>query len=150
MLREGEPLPEFQACDQDGTTVTSKDFAGKKLVLFFYPMAGTPTCTVEACNLALHYAELKKAGFEIVGVSADSIKKQKNFQLKCSLPFSLIADPDKDIINKFGVWQEKTIFGKTYMGIVRTTFIFNEDGICIKVISKVKSKEAAAQILAEI
>lgn len=147
MLKVGDRLPEFEAVQQDGRTVTSRDFADRKLVVFFYPKASTPTCTVEACNLAENYGALKNAGYEILGISADSVTKQKNFQKKNNLPFDLLADENHDILKKFGVWQEKTTFGKTYMGIVRTTFLFDESGVCVRVIDKVKSKSAAEQIL---
>jgi len=147
MLKIGDRLPEFEGKNQDGETINSKNLIGKKLVVFFYPQANTPTCTVEACNLSDNYSQLEKAGFQLLGVSGDSVKKQKNFHSKYDFPYDLIADEDHNIINKFGVWQEKTTFGKTYMGIVRTTFIFDEEGICEKVIEKVTSKTAAAQIL---
>lgn len=147
MLKAGDKLPTFSGLNQDGETVKSSDFKGKKLVVFFYPQANTPTCTVEACNLSDNYSELEKAGYKLLGISADSVKKQKNFHTKYSFPYDVIADENREIIQKFGVWQEKKTFGKTYMGIVRTTFIFDEDGICVRVIDKVKSKEAAAQIL---
>lgn len=147
MLKAGDKLPTFSGLNQEGETVKSSDFKGKKLVVFFYPQANTPTCTVEACNLSDNYSELEKAGYKLLGISADSVKKQKNFHTKYSFPYDVIADENREIIQKFGVWQEKKNFGKTYMGIVRTTFIFDEDGICVRVIDKVKSKEAAAQIL---
>lgn len=147
MLKAGDKLPTFSGLNQEGETVKSSDFKGKKLVVFFYPQANTPTCTVEACNLSDNYTELEKAGYKLLGISADSVKKQKNFHTKYSFPYDVIADENREIIQKFGVWQEKKTFGKTYMGIVRTTFIFDEDGICVRVIDKVKSKEAAAQIL---
>lgn len=147
MLKAGDKLPTFSGLNQEGETVKSSDFKGKKLVIFFYPQANTPTCTVEACNLSDNYSELEKAGYKLLGISADSVKKQKNFHTKYSFPYDVIADENREIIQKFGVWQEKKTFGKTYMGIVRTTFIFDEDGICVRVIDKVKSKEAAAQIL---
>lgn len=147
MLKAGDKLPTFSGLNQEGKTVKSSDFKGKKLVVFFYPQANTPTCTVEACNLSDNYSELEKAGYKLLGISADSVKKQKNFHTKYSFPYDVIADENREIIQKFGVWQEKKTFGKTYMGIVRTTFIFDEDGICVRVIDKVKSKEAAAQIL---
>lgn len=149
MLKAGDQLPEFQGVNQDGETVNSSQFAGEKLVVFFYPQASTPTCTVEACNLSDHYSELKKAGFQLIGVSGDKVAKQKKFHEKHGLKFDLIADENREIIEKFGVWQEKKTFGKTYLGIVRTTFIFDEKGKCIRVIDKVKSKEAAKQILDE-
>jgi len=147
MLKAGDKLPTFSGLNQEDETVKSSDFKGKKLVVFFYPQANTPTCTVEACSLSDNYSELEKAGYKLLGISADSVKKQKNFHTKYSFPYDVIADENREIIQKFGVWQEKKTFGKTYMGIVRTTFIFDEDGICVRVIDKVKSKEAAAQIL---
>jgi len=147
MLKVGDKLPQFEGINQDGETVNSEKLIGKKLVIFFYPQANTPTCTVEACNLSDNYSQLKKAGFQLLGVSGDSVKKQKNFHHKFAFPYDLIADENHNIIDKFGVWQEKKTFGKTYMGIVRTTFIFDEKGICIRVIEKVTSKTAAEQIL---
>ena len=147
MLKVGDKLPQFEGTNQDGETVQSEKLIGQKLVIFFYPQANTPTCTVEACNLNDHFSELKKQGFNLLGISADEVKKQKNFHTKYKLSYDLIADENHEIINKFGIWQEKTTFGKTYMGLVRTTFIFNEIGICRAVIDKVKSKTAAAQIL---
>ncbi|ROH98985.1 MULTISPECIES: thioredoxin-dependent thiol peroxidase [unclassified Chryseobacterium] len=147
MLKVGDKLPEFEGINQDGETITSSKLIGKKLVVFFYPQANTPTCTVEACNLSDNYSTLKKAGFQLLGISGDSVKKQKNFHSKFAFPYDLIADENRDIIEKFGVWQEKKTFGKTYMGIVRTTFIFDENGICTRVIEKVTSKTAAEQIL---
>ena len=147
MLKVGTELPKFEALNQDGETVNSGKFNGKKLVIFFYPQASTPTCTVEACNISNNYSQLEKAGFQILGISGDSVKKQKNFHNKFSFPYDLIADENHEIIEKFGVWQEKKTFGKTYMGIVRTTFIFDESGICTRVIEKVTSKTAAEQIL---
>lgn len=147
MLKVGDKLPEFEGINQDGEMVSSSKLIGKKLVVFFYPQANTPTCTVEACNLSDNYSRLKKAGFQLLGVSGDSVKKQKNFHSKFAFPYDLIADENRDIIEKFGVWQEKKTFGKTYMGIVRTTFIFDENGVCTRVIEKVTSKTAAEQIL---
>lgn len=147
MLKVGDKLPQFEGTNQDGETVNSEKLLGKKLVIFFYPQANTPTCTVEACNLSDNYSQLEKAGFQLLGISGDTVKKQKNFHSKFAFPYDLIADENRDIIEKFGVWQEKKTFGKTYMGIVRTTFIFDEKGICKRVIEKVTSKTAAAQIL---
>ncbi len=147
MLKVGDQLPKFEGTNQDGEAVNSQNFLGKKLVVFFYPQASTPTCTVEACNLSDNYSKLEEAGFQLLGISGDSVKKQKNFHSKFAFPYDLIADENRDIIEKFGVWQEKKTFGKTYMGIVRTTFIFDEQGICTRVIEKVISKTAAQQIL---
>lgn len=149
MLKVGDQLPEFESINQDGKTVHSSSFLGKKLVVFFYPQASTPTCTVEACNLSDNFSALKKAGFQLIGVSGDSVQKQKKFHDKHGFKYDLLADENRDIIEKFGVWQQKKTFGKTYMGIVRTTFLFDEKGKCIRVIEKVKSKEAAKQILEE-
>ncbi|WP_312902904.1 thioredoxin-dependent thiol peroxidase [Chryseobacterium taichungense] len=147
MLKVGDKLPQFEGTNQDGETVSSEKLIGKKLVIFFYPQANTPTCTVEACNLSDNYSKLEKAGFQLLGISGDSVKKQKNFHSKFAFPYDLIADESHEILEKFGVWQEKKTFGKTYMGIVRTTFIFDEKGICERVIEKVTSKTAAEQIL---
>ena len=147
MLKVGDKLPQFEGINQDGETVNSEKLLGQKLVVFFYPQANTPTCTVEACNLSDNYSQLEKAGFQLLGISGDSVKKQKNFHNKFAFPYDLIADENRDIIEKFGVWKEKKTFGKTYMGIVRTTFIFDEQGICTRVIEKVTSKTAAEQIL---
>ena len=140
-------MPQFEGTNQDGETVASEKLIGKKLVIFFYPQANTPTCTVEACNLSDNYSKLEKAGFQLLGISGDSVKKQKNFHSKFAFPYDIIADESHEILEKFGVWQEKKTFGKTYMGIVRTTFIFDEKGICERVIEKVTSKTAAEQIL---
>lgn len=147
MLKIGDKLPEFEGINQNGETVDSKKFDGKKLVVFFYPKANTPGCTAEACNLRDHYSELQQQGFQLLGVSADPVKSQKNFSTKFELPFDIIADENRDIIEKFGVWQMKKFMGREFMGIVRTTFVFDEKGICIQVIDKVKTKDHAAQIL---
>lgn len=147
MLKIGELLPEFEAKNQNGKLVISENLKGKKLIIFFFPKANTPTCTVEACNISDNYSQLKKEGFNIIGVSGDSIKKQKNFHQKFDFPFDLLSDETLTICNTFGVWKEKQLFGKKYMGIVRTTFIFNEKGICTKVLDKVISKNATLQVL---
>lgn len=147
MLKVGDKLPQFEGTNQDGEAVSSSNLIGKKLIVFFYPQASTPTCTVEACNLSDNYSQLEKAGYQLLGISGDSVKKQKNFHSKFAFPYDLIADESHDILEKFGVWQEKKTFGKTYMGIVRTTFIFDENGVCTRVIEKVTSKTAAEQIL---
>lgn len=147
MLKVGDKLPHFELLNQDGEMVNSQKFIGSKLVIFFYPKASTPTCTVEACNISDNISSLKNAGFQVVGISGDSVKRQKNFHTKNNLSYDLLADESKEIIEKFGIWQEKKTFGKTYMGIVRSTFLFDENGICTRVISDVKSKTAAEQIL---
>lgn len=147
MLKVGDKLPQFEGTNQDGETVTSEKLIGKKLVVFFYPKAMTPGCTAEACNLNENYEYLKKQGFQVLGISADSVAKQKKFQEKYNFEYDLIADENRDIIEKFGVWQLKKFMGREFMGIVRTTFIFDENGICTEVIEKVKTKEHASQIL---
>ncbi len=146
-LKAGDKAPNFNAKDQDGNTVSLADYKGKKLVVFFYPKADTPGCTAEACNLSDNYAELQKAGYEILGVSADAEKKQKKFQEKFKFPYPLLADEDKEVINAFGVWGPKKFMGKEYDGIHRMTFLINEEGVIDRVIDKVKTKDHAAQIL---
>ena len=146
-LKVGDKAPKFEAKDDSGNMVSLSDYAGKKLVLFFYPAANTPTCTVEACNLRDHYKELKNSGYEIVGVSADTQKKQANFKKKFNFPYPLLADVDKNVINAFDVWGPKKFMGREFDGIHRTTFVIDENGIIQKVITDVKSKEHASQIL---
>ncbi|WP_303317726.1 thioredoxin-dependent thiol peroxidase [Flavivirga abyssicola] len=146
-LKVGDKAPNFEALDELGNTVKLSDFKGKKLVVFFYPKANTPTCTVEACNLRDEYTVLKEKGYEILGVSADTQKKQSNFKKKFNFPYPLLADVDKDVINAFGVWGEKKFMGRTFDGIHRITFVINEEGVIEKVIDKVKAKIHAAQIL---
>ncbi len=147
MLQVGDQLPEFESVNQDGETVKSSDFSGKKLVIFFYPKANTPGCTAEACDLNDNISILKKEGYHLLGISADSVTAQKKFHEKFGFQYPLIADESKEILKKFGVWQLKKFMGKEYMGIVRTTFIFDENRVCTRVIDKVKTKEAAKQIL---
>ncbi len=147
MLKIGDKVPDFSAKDQDGNTINLSDYKGKKLVVFFYPKASTPGCTAEACNLRDNYKELQDQGFELLGVSADSAKRQSNFRNKYEFPFPLLADEDHTVINTFGVWGPKKFMGKEYDGIHRTTFIIDGDGVVENVISKVKTKDHAAQIL---
>lgn len=147
MLKVGDQLPEFEALNQDGETVKSHDFLGKKLVVFFYPKANTPGCTAEACDVNDNISMLSKEGYQLLGVSADPVKAQKKFHEKFGFQYPLIADESRDVCEKFGVWQLKKFMGREFMGIVRTTFIFDENGICTRVIEKVKTKEAAKQIL---
>lgn len=146
-LKIGDKAPDFQAIDQDGNTIGLSDFKGKKLVLYFYPKDNTPGCTDEACSLRDGYQELKAQGYEVVGVSADSAKTHKGFIEKHELPFKLIADTDKKILQSFGAWGEKKMYGKAYEGIIRTTFIISEDGKIERVIEKVKTKDHAKQVL---
>lgn len=146
-LKAGDKTPNFEAKDQDGNVHTLKDYKGKKLVVFFYPKASTPGCTAEACNLRDNWETFQAKGYEILGVSADSAKRQQNFKNKYELPFPLLADEDKSVIQAFGVWGPKKFMGKEYDGIHRTTFVINEEGVLEDVISKVKTKAHAEQIL---
>ena len=146
-LKAGDKVPEFSVPDEKGNTVSLSDYKGKKLVVFFYPKANTPGCTAEACNLRDNYQELKAKGFELLGVSADSSKKQANFKDKYEFPFTLLADEDKEVINAFGVWGPKKFMGKEYNGIHRMTFLVDENGVVSDVIEKVKTKDHAAQVL---
>ena len=146
-LQEGDKAPNFKALDQDGNLHQLEDYQGKKLVVFFYPKANTPGCTAEACDLRDHYAEFTAQNYALLGVSADAAKAQANFKNKYEFPFPLLADEDKAVIQAFGVWGPKKFMGKTYDGIHRTTFVIDEQGIIEKVISEVKTKAHAAQIL---
>ncbi len=146
-LKQGDKVPNFTVNDQDGNPVSLSDYKGKKLIVFFYPKASTPGCTAEACNLTDNYKALQDEGYEILGVSADSEKRQTNFRNKYNFPFPLLADEDKEVINAFGVWGLKKFMGKEYDGIHRKTFLINEEGVVDHVIDKVKTKDHAAQIL---
>lgn len=146
-LQTGDQAPNFSAKDQDGNLHSLEDYKGKKLVVFFYPKASTPGCTAEACNLRDNYEALQEKGYELLGVSADSPRRQKNFQEKYDLPFPLLADESKEVIEAFGVWGPKKNFGREYEGIHRTTFLIDEEGKIEDVIKKVKTKDHAAQIL---
>ena len=146
-LKQGDKAPNFTVNDQDGNPVSLSDYKGKKLIVFFYPKASTPGCTAEACNLTDNYKLLQDKGYEILGVSADSEKRQTNFKNKYSFPFPLLADEEKEVINAFGVWGLKKFMGKEYDGIHRKTFLVDEDGVVAHVIDKVKTKDHAAQIL---
>ena len=146
-IQVGDKVPPFSVSDDRGNTQSLSDYAGKKLVVFFYPKANTPGCTAEACDLRDHYKELQDAGYFLLGVSADTEKSQRNFSEKFEFPFPLLADVDKEVINAFGVWGPKQFMGKEYDGIHRKTFIIDENGIVERVIDKVKTKEHASQIL---
>ena len=146
-LKEGDKAPLFTGTDQNNNTVSLSDFKGSKLVLFFYSEAGSPTCTIESCNLRDNYALLKKNGFEVLGVSPDTITVQKRFETKYKLPFRLIADTSHDILEKYGVWDQKKLFGREYMGVLRTTFIIDEKGTISKIFVKPKNKAHAEEIL---
>lgn len=147
MLKIGDKVPDFKGIDQDEKVISYKDYKGKKLVVFFYPKASTPGCTAEACDLRDNEEALKAQGYELIGVSADSVVRQKKFAEKYNLPFPLLADENHDILNAFGVWGPKKFMGKEFDGIHRTTFIIDEKGTITDVIEKVKTKEHAKQIL---
>lgn len=146
-LKVGDKAPDFTALDQDGNSISLSDYKGKKLVVFFYPKASTPGCTAEACNLSDNYTRFESNGYAILGVSADSQKRQANFKNKYDFPYPLLADEDKVVIEAFGVWGPKKFMGKEYDGIHRTTFVIDENGILLDVITKVKTKAHADQIL---
>lgn len=146
-LKVGDKVPGFISKDQDGNIISLSDYTGKKLIVFFYPKASTPGCTAEACNLRDNYKELQSQGFELLGVSADSEKRQANFRNKYNFPFPLLADEDHTVINAFGVWGAKKFMGRKYDGIHRKTFVINEEGVVVKVIDKVKTKDHAAQLI---
>lgn len=147
MLNEGDKAPAFKAKDQSGNWVSLKDFKGKKVILYFYPEDDTPTCTEEACNLRDNFSLLKKKGFVILGVSPQDEKSHKKFETKFNLPFQLLADPDRKIIEAYGLWAQKKMFGHEYMGVLRQTFIINEQGVIEKIFRKVFSKKHTQQIL---
>lgn len=146
-LKAGDKAPNFEAKDEKGNTIKLSDYAGKKLVLFFYPKASTPGCTNEACDLRDNYQTFLSKGYDVLGVSADSAKRQQNFINKNNLPFPLLADEEKKVINAFGIWGPKKFMGREYDGIHRTTFVIDENGIIEQVISKVKTKAHTEQIL---
>ena len=146
-LQEGDKAPAFTGYDQDGKKVSLADYKGKKLVLYFYPQDDTPTCTVQACNLRDNFALLRKEGLIVVGISPDDEKSHKKFETKFSLPFPLLADPDHKIIDKYGVWGEKQLYGRKYLGLHRTTFLIDEKGVIRKIFLKPKSKQHAEEIL---
>jgi peroxiredoxin Q/BCP len=146
-LKVGDSAPQFSVKDQDGNVINLNDFKGKKVVLFFYPKASTPGCTAEACNLRDNWEQFQEKGYQILGVSADTEKKQSNFKNKYELPFPLLADEDKEVIEAYGVWGPKKFMGKEYDGIHRTTFVIDEKGLIEEIITKVKTKDHAAQIL---
>jgi peroxiredoxin Q/BCP len=146
-LKIGDKAPQFEAKDQEGNTVKLTDYAGKKLVLFFYPKASTPGCTAEACDLRDNYQSFLAKGYDVLGVSADAAKRQLNFINKNELPFPLLADEDKAVIEAFNVWGPKKFMGKEYDGIHRTTFVIDEKGVIEDIILKVKTKAHALQIL---
>ena len=146
-LQIGDKAPEINAVDQNGNNITLEQYKGKKLVLYFYPKDMTPGCTAQSCNLSDNYIALKKNGYDVIGVSCDSVKRHKKFIDKYNLPFNLISDEDQKVVNDYGVWQLKKFMGREYMGIVRTTFIIDEKGLIINVITKVHTKDHTSQII---
>lgn len=144
---EGKKVPVFTAVDQDGKKIKLSDFKGKKLALYFYPKDATSTCTIQACNIRDGYKKLAEKGIEVVGVSPDDEKSHLKFIAKQSLPFRIIADTDKSVCEKFGVWAEKSMYGKKYMGVLRTTFLIDENGVLVKIVTKPNAKVHADEIL---
>ncbi len=148
-LKEGKKAPAFSGVDQDGKKVSLKDFIGKKVVLYFYPKDDTPGCTAQACNLRDNYQTLLDNGMQVIGISTDNVKSHKKFETKYKLPFPLIADEERTIVEKYQVWGEKKFMGKTYDGIHRTTFLIDESGKIIKIIDKPDTKNQTEQVLSE-
>lgn len=146
-LTEGKKAPAFKGKDQNGKMISLFDFKGQNVVLYFYPQDDTPTCTIQACNLRDNFGLLRNKGFVVIGVSPDEVAKHKKFETKHELPFTLIADPELKVIEKYGVWGEKSMYGKKYMGLLRTTFLIDKNGVIQKIFSKPKSKEHAKEIL---
>ena len=147
-LQEGQKAPAFSALDQNGEKIFLTQFKGQKLVLYFYPQDDTPTCTIQACNLKDNFAILKKAGIIVLGVSPDEVLKHKKFETKFELPFTLIADTSHKILEKYGVWDQKQMFGHKYMGVLRTTFVIDEKGIINKIFLRPKNKVHGQEIVA--
>ncbi len=145
--KEGDKAPDFTAKDQNGKTVSLSDFKGKKVILYFYPKDDTPGCTAEACSFRDNYQFMLTKGFAVIGVSTDDEKPHKKFETKFNLPFPLIADPDKHIVEAYGVWVEKNMYGKKYMGTARVTFLIDANGIITKVIDKVDTQNSSQQVI---
>ena len=145
-LNEGDKAPGFTAKDQNGKTVSLSDFAGKRVILYFYPKDDTPGCTAEACDFRDNYQSMLSKGFQVIGVSTDDEKSHKKFETKYSLPFPLVADTDKSIVEAYGVWVEKNMYGRKYMGTARKTFIINADAVIDKIIDKVDTKNSSQQV----
>ena len=146
-LEPGQKAPAFTAEDSNGNVVSLKDFLGRKVVIYFYPEDDTPTCTVQACNLRDNYKELENAGYVVLGVSPNNVESHQKFAFKYSLPFTLLADPGHKVISKYGVWGEKNLYGRKYMGLHRTTFVVDEKGFIQKILKKPKSKTHAEEIM---
>ncbi|MBR4338351.1 MAG: thioredoxin-dependent thiol peroxidase [Bacteroidaceae bacterium] len=147
MLKIGDPMPHFEVMDQNGSIVTSESLIGKKTIVYFYPKDNTSGCTAEACNLRDNYGALQAAGWNVVGVSKDSVSSHKKFEEKYALPFTLLSDPTTELLQAFGAWGEKKMYGKVTMGTLRRTFLFDEQGTLTRIIEKVDTKNHAAQIL---
>ncbi|MGN6292167.1 MAG: thioredoxin-dependent thiol peroxidase [Chitinophagaceae bacterium] len=146
-LKEGDKAPAFSGKDQNGNKISLSSYKGQKVVLYFYPEDDTPTCTIQACNLRDNYALLKQEGFVVIGVSPDEVNTHKKFEAKYQLPFTLVADPDHTIIDKYGVWGEKQLYGRKYMGLHRTTFVIDEKGVINKIYLRPKNKAHAEEII---
>ena len=147
MIKIGDKMPVFEVVDQDGKTVKSEDLLGKKTIIYFYPKDNTSGCTAEACNLRDNYEAMVAKGYNVIGVSKDSAASHKKFAEKYQLPFTLLADTSTEMIQAFGAWGEKSLYGRKYMGTLRETFIFDENGVLVEIIDKVDTKNHAAQIL---
>ncbi len=147
MLTIGETAPDFTSTDQNGETIRLADYRGRRVALYFYPKDDTPGCTAQACSLRDSYSDLQAAGYEVLGVSIDSEASHQKFAKKHDLPFRLVADTDRQIVDAYGVWQEKSNYGRTYMGTVRTTFVIDEQGIITDIIGKIDTKNHAKQLL---
>jgi peroxiredoxin Q/BCP len=146
-IQAGSKAPEFTGIDQNGQKISLTNFKGKKVILYFYPKDDTPGCTAQACNLRDNYSDLSSKGFEVIGISTDSTRSHKKFEAKYNLPFPLIADEDKTIVNAYGVWGEKKFMGKTFDGTNRTTFLIDEEGLIKNVITKPDTKNQTEQVL---
>ncbi len=146
-LKVGDKAPTFEGVNQNGEKISLNDFAGKKLILYFYPKDNTPGCTAESCNLNENYDEWLEKGFEVVGVSPDSQKSHQNFISKFGLRFNLISDTEKEILEAYGAWGEKSMYGKKYMGVLRKTFVIDENGVIVEIFDKVKTKDHTNQIV---
>lgn len=147
MLKIGDRMPYFEVVDQDGNVFNSEQLIGRKTIIYFYPKDNTSGCTAQACNLRDNYSRLVAEGYNVIGISKDSVKSHKNFASRHELPFTLLSDTSTEILQAFGAWGEKNMYGKTTMGTLRKTFIFNEDGFLVKIIDKVDTKDHASQIL---
>lgn len=147
MIKIGDKMPQFEVVDQDGKVVKSQDLLGKKTIIYFYPKDNTSGCTAEACNLRDNYEAMVAKGYDVIGVSKDSAASHRKFAEKYQLPFTLLADTSTEMIQAFGAWGEKSLYGRKYMGTLRQTFIFDENGILVEIIDKVDTKNHAVQIL---